>query len=278
MIIDAHQHFWKYNASEYGWIDDRMAVLKNDFLPNKLKKHLETTRIDGTIAVQARQTIEETEWLLRLSDQFDFIKGVVGWVNLRDKKVKLQLERFSKHPKFVGVRHVLHDEEDDDFMLRPDFLCGIKLLAEFDLTYDILIFPKHLPNTLKFISYFPEQKFVIDHIAKPGIKNKIMDPWMNDMKRAAEFPNVYCKVSGVVTEADWQNWKATDFYPYLDVVFEAFGTERILFGSDWPVCILAGDYGSVFKIVFDYMKNFSANAREQIFGTTTEKFYGINKN
>ena len=276
MIIDAHQHFWKYNSSEYNWIDDHMNSLKNDFLPDELLNHLELNNVDGSIVIQARQTIEESEWLLKLSDQYDFIKGVVGWIDLQSEQVEEQLERFSNHPKFVGVRHVLHDEEDDNFMLNQKFLNGIKLLSMYDLTYDILIFPRHLANALKFVKYFPDQKFVIDHMAKPGIRDQIMEPWKKEIKRIAGFPNVFCKVSGMVTEADWQNWKTTDVYPYMDVVFDAFGTKRTMFGSDWPVCTLAGDYNSVFNIVFDYMKISTIDEWNDVFGKTAEGFYKIN--
>ena len=273
MIIDAHQ---KYNSSEYNWIDDHMNSLKNDFLPDELLNHLELNNVDGSIVIQARQTIEESEWLLKLSDQYDFIKGVVGWIDLQSEQVEEQLERFSNHPKFVGVRHVLHDEEDDNFMLNQKFLNGIKLLSMYDLTYDILIFPRHLANALKFVKYFPDQKFVIDHMAKPGIRDQIMEPWKKEIKRIAGFPNVFCKVSGMVTEADWQNWKTTDVYPYMDVVFDAFGTKRTMFGSDWPVCTLAGDYNSVFNIVFDYMKTSTIDEWNDVFGKTAEGFYKIN--
>jgi L-fuconolactonase len=275
MKIDAHQHFWHYTPEEHSWIGPDMAILTKDHLPADLAPWLETAGIEGTVAVQARQTLEETQWLLELADRYPSIKGVVGWVDLRSPELRQQLERFCVHPKFRGVRHVVQDEPDDRFMLREDFMRGIGMLAEFDLTYDILIFPRHLPVACELVEKFPDQRFVLDHIAKPFIKDGRVSPWDADIRRLAAYPHVVCKVSGMVTEADWFQWQPADFRPYLDTVFEAFGTRRIMFGSDWPVCTLAGTYGDVANILADYVRGFSEEERADIWGETASRFYGL---
>ena len=229
-------------------------IYRKSSLPLLAKIHF-----DGTIAVQARQMVEETEWLLQLADWHDFIKGVVGWVDLRSPAIATQLERFSKHPKLVGVRHVVHDEPDDQFMLFPDFRRGIARLQEFHLTYDLLLFPRHLPVAVKLVGEFPDQPFVLDHIAKPAIREGQISPWKEHLQALAEFPNVFCKLSGMVTEAKWQQWRPEDFQCYLDIVVEAFGVERVMIGSDWPVCTLSGDYESTMRIVMDYTRQFPAD-------------------
>ena len=275
MRIDAHQHFWKYDPVEYGWIGDGMDGLKRDRLPADLAPLLRTAHLDGSVAVQARSTLEETEWLLAVADQNPFIKGVVGWVDLVSPDVQRSLERFSAHPRFRGVRHIVQSEPDDGFMLRQDFRRGIGRLAEFGLTYDILVFPRHLPAAYELVTLFPSQTFVLDHIAKPFIKDHSLSPWDADIRRLASQPNVYCKVSGLVTEADWKNWKPADFFPYLDAVFEAFGPQRILFGSDWPVCTLAGDYADVTRLIKDYTRQLSAQELAEVWGGTAEKAYNL---
>jgi L-fuconolactonase len=276
MRIDSHQHFWKYNPAHQVWMTEEMAVLRRDYLPDELKPLLQAIQFDGTIAVQARQMVEETEWLLELSDQHPFIKGVVGWVDLRSPHLREQLEKFAKHPKLVGVRHVVHDEPDDHFMLRPDFRRGIAQLREFGLTYDLLLFPKHLPVAVQLVAEFPHQPFVLDHLAKPAIREGWVSPWRQDLRRLAEFPNVFCKLSGLVTEAKWKQWQPEDFHRYLDLVIEAFGTERVMIGSDWPVCTLSGDYASTMRIVIDYAQQFSAQVRDDILGGNCARFYRIN--
>ena len=253
-----------------------MAVLRRDYLPEELKPLLKAIQFDGTIAVQARQMVEETEWLLELSDKHDFIKGVVGWVDLRSPKLREQLEMYAKHPKLVGVRHVVHDEPDDHFMLLPEFRRGLAQLREFGLTYDLLLFPKHLPVAVKLVAGFPDQPFVLDHIAKPGIREGQVSPWREDLERLAEFPNVFCKLSGLVTEAKWKQWQPEDFHRYLDIVIETFGTDRVMIGSDWPVCTLSGDYASTMRIVIDYAQQFSARVRDDILGGNGARFYHIN--
>ena len=223
MRIDAHQHFWIYNPHDYGWIDDSMAALRRDFVPQDLESELARNRFQGSVAVQARQSLEETRWLLDLAEKSSFILGVVGWVDLRSADVRQQLQTFSANPKFVGVRHIVQSESDDRFLLRPDFLRGIAALEEFDLAYDILIHPKHLPVVAEFVQHFPRQRFVLDHLAKPLIKAGSIDDWSLGIERLSAFPNVFCKLSGMVTEADWQNWTPKQLQPYLDVAFESFG-------------------------------------------------------
>lgn len=275
--IDAHHHFWKYNPKEYEWISENMNLLKRDFLPEMLKQEISKVKVDGVISIQARQTLEETDWLLKHAGEYDFIKGVVGWFNLRDKNVTKQIEKFSQNKKLVGVRHVIQDEPDDEFILRKDFQRGIKILNEFNLTFDILVYQKHLPHVLKFLKMFSEQPFVIDHIAKPDIKNGKIEPWRTNIKKLSNFENVFCKVSGMVTETDWHNWEQKDFNPYLDVILETFGASRIMLGSDWPVCTLAATYEQVLKIPIEYISQLSSDERDSIMGTNALKFYNIKK-
>jgi len=274
MQIDSHQHFWQYNPSEYAWINDQMKVLKTDFLPAQLLRELTATGFDGSIAVQARQSMEETNWLLQLADLHPFIKGVVGWIDLQSEEVEKQISDFAKHPKAAGVRHVIHDEADPEFMLSPPFLHGVKLLEPHQLAYDLLIFPIHLDTTIQFIRHFSErQVFVIDHIAKPLIKKGILSPWKKKMAQLSRYPNVYCKVSGMVTEADWENWRPEDIKPYLDVIFEAFGPDRIMIGSDWPVCLLAGQYSEVMNVVTNYITDLSESEKMKIMGWNAYRAY-----
>ena len=275
MRIDAHQHFWRYDSGEYGWINDAMADLKRDFLPDDLSPLLEQFAIDGTVAVQARQTLQDTEWLIALSDANEWIKGVVGWVDLQSPTVSAELEAYAQRDKFKGVRHIVQDEPDDQFMLRPEFLRGLGMLPEFNLTYDILVHPKQLPAAIEVVKRFPNQKFVLDHIAKPLIKDKVLAPWERDIRQLASFTNVSCKVSGMVTETNWEQWKPADFYPYLDVVFDCFGADRLMFGSDWPVCTLSGTYEQVISLVQDYIQPLSPETHAKIFGENAVHFYNL---
>jgi L-fuconolactonase len=275
--IDAHQHFWCYDPAEHVWMTDEMGALKRDFLPGDLKPVLERAGYDGTIAVQARQNPEETAWLLELAGRHPFIKGVVGWVDLRSPAVRDQLEKFASDPLLKGVRHVVHDEPDDRFMLNPAFLRGIGLLAEFDLAYDLLLFPRHLQVAVNVVERFPEQKFLLDHIGKPDIRGQVFTPWDQDLKTLAAFQNVYCKLSGMVTEAAWKAWTYDDFVPALDIVFDGFGPDRVMIGSDWPVCSLSGDYQAVMEIVEKYLQQFSTEVRDRVLGGTAAAFYGIGK-
>ena len=231
--------------------------------------------ITATVAVQARQSLEESTWLLQLADEYPFIRAVVGWVDLSSERVVEQLEQLAQHPKFRGVRHVVHDEPDDQFMLRESFLNGLSQLKRFGLTYDLLLFPRHLPIACDVVKRFPNQPFVLDHIAKPPVRAKEMEPWARDLKRLAEFANVFCKISGLVTEAKWDSWEAQDFEPYLDVVLNAFGPHRLMIGSDWPVCTLAADYSSVINLEADYIARLSSDEQHAILEKNPIEFYSI---
>jgi L-fuconolactonase len=273
--LDAHQHYWQYNPTDYVWMTDRMAVLRRDYLPDELRPLLGAVDFDGSVAVQARQRLAETEWLLQLADQHESIKGVVGWVDLCAEGLRAQLEKYSRHSRFVGVRHVVHDEPDDYFMRRPEFRRGIAQLEEFGLTYDLLLFPKHLPVAVELVHEFPRQAFVLDHIAKPAIGEGRISPWREDLQRLAGYPNVFCKLSGMVTEAKWKKWRPGDFHRYLDIVVAAFGGERLMIGSDWPVCTLSGDYVTSMRIVTDYVQQFPVKVRDGILGDNGARFYHI---
>ncbi len=274
MIIDSHQHFWNYDEPQYPWIP-KGSPLHRDWLPLDWQQAAEKVGVHGSVAVQARQTIEETRWLLALAEKFLSVRGVVGWLDLRSPEIEAQLTEFSQHPKFVGVRHVVQDEPDDNFMLRSDFVNGIARLKQFGLTYDILIFPKQLPAAIELVRRFPSQPFVLDHIAKPSIKDGVLSPWREQIRELAKAPNLFCKVSGLVTEAKFRAWANEDFRPYLDVVFDAFGEARLMFGSDWPVCLLSASYEEVFRIIDNYLQKFSGEARSKIFEENAAKFYGL---
>jgi L-fuconolactonase len=275
MYIDAHQHFWNYDPREYQWIDETMTPLRRDFLPADLQDELEREGFQGSVAVQARQSLQETRWLLELAAQSPFILGVVGWVELRSPQAGAHLKQLAQNPKLVGIRHIVQSEPDDRFLLQPDFLRGISLLAEFDLAYDILIYPKHLTVAAEFVRRFPEQRFVLDHLAKPEIKSGTINAWKKGIAELAGYPNVYCKLSGLVTEADWNRWKPGDMRPYLDVAFERFGPNRLLIGSDWPVCTLAGSYARVMGLVKDYLSGHSEQEREAILGGNAKRFWRL---
>jgi L-fuconolactonase len=275
MRIDAHQHFWIYGPQEYEWIDDSMGLIRRNFLPEDLEQELQHNDVQGSVAVQARQTLDETRWLLDLADRSATILGAVGWVDLCSANVRSQLEQFSKHPKLVGVRHIVQSEPDDRFLLREDFLRGISTLEEFDLAYDILIYTKHLPVAAEFVERFPKHRFVLDHLAKPPIKAGEIQAWASGIRRLAAFPNVWCKLSGLVTEADWQRWQPEDIRPYLDVAFEAFGTERLMTGSDWPVCLVAASYGRTVDVVKNYVQSFRVDARDAVLGENARRFWKL---
>ena len=275
MLIDAHQHFWKYDAARDAWITDEMSVLRRDFLPEELARECEANGIDASIAVQADQSEEETLFLLDLAKDHPRIAGVVGWVDLRSPRLRQRLEFFSRFEKLRGFRHIAQAEPDDRFLMRQDFLKGIAQLHGFGFTYDILIYPRQLPAALDLVAQFPEQRFVIDHLAKPEIKAREIKRWAEYIMRIARHRNVFCKLSGLVTEADWGGWKPADFHRYLDTVFQAFGPDRLMFGSDWPVCLLAASYQQVKGIIEDYLKNCSVHDREKIFGGNATRFYGL---
>ena len=277
MQLDSHQHFWKYDVQRHSWITDEMEVLKRDYLPADLLPELKANRMSGCIAVQADQSEQETEFLLELANQCEAIKGVVGWVDLLSPAISERLRHFSQFEKLSGFRHVLQSEADDEFMLRPEFCRGIQALQEHGFTYDILIYPRQLPAALELVTRFPNQLFVIDHIAKPPIRTGELAPWAAQMRSLSDSTNVYCKLSGLITEANWSNWSAEDLRPYLNVVFETFGPERLMFGSDWPVCLLAGTYRQVKQLIETYISKLSIHQKKSIFGLNAARFYGLEK-
>jgi L-fuconolactonase len=272
MRLDAHQHFWSYDAAQYPWIPPG-SPLHRSWLPDDLAALQAPLGFDGSIAVQARQVVSESDWLLGLADQHVGVKGVVGWVDLRSDRVEADLARLAAHPKFVGVRHVVQEEPDDDFMLGQDFQRGISKLAPHGLAYDILIYPKQLPAAIRLAEAFPAQRFVLDHIAKPAIKDGTLEPWRTQVRRLAALPNVWCKVSGMITEADHRAWRAEQFRPYLDTIFGAFRPERLMYGSDWPVCLFAGSYGQAYRLVDGYAAHLTTAERDGLFGLNCARFY-----
>ncbi|MFD2567068.1 amidohydrolase family protein [Pseudotenacibaculum haliotis] len=274
MIIDSHQHFWKYNSVRDSWITDEMKVIQKDFLPLNLFPVLSEHHIEGCIAVQADQSENETRFLLDLANQYSFIKGVVGWVDLKQPDVEERLSFFSRNSSLKGIRHILQ-AESNDFMLQKEFQNGISKLSKFNLAYDILIYPQQISNSIELVKKFPEQVFVLDHLAKPEIKKQYIDSWKRDIQMLAEHPNVYCKVSGMVTEADWLQWDYNDFTPYLDHVLNSFGSKRLLYGSDWPVCLLAGNYQQVLSIAKDYFSKLSENEQQDIFRNNAIQAYNL---
>jgi len=276
MRIDSHQHFWRYNPQEYGWIDESMSALRRDFLPEDLEPELTRTGFDCSIAVQARQTLEETRWLLGLAEGRRAIAGVIGWVDLRSPALKAQLEEFAANPRLLGVRHIVQSEPDD-FLLEPRFVRGVEMLAEFGLTYDILIYTKHLPVAREFVERFREQRFVLDHMAKPPIRRREREDWATGIRAMGKFGNVMCKLSGLVTEADWEDWEPDDIRPYLDVAVEAFGWERLMVGSDWPVCLVAARYSEVVDLFEDYFGGASGEVRDAVFGGNAARFWKLDE-
>ena len=275
MHVDAHQHFWIYNQKEYSWIDDSMSAIQRDFLPEHFRPELSRNGFHGSVVVQTRQTLEETRWLLRLAERSPAIVGVVGWVDLCSPDAQEQMASFAKNPKLVGIRHIVQSEPDDRFLLRADFLRGIAVLEQFDLAYDILIYTRHLPVTAEFVERFPRQRFVLDHLAKPPINSGEIDAWAGGIRRLAGFPNVFAKLSGLVTEADWLHWKPEDISPYIDVAFDCFGPERLMIGSDWPVCLLAADYARVIDVVKNYLHRQSGEVREAVLGGNAQRFWRL---
>ena len=276
MRLDAHQHFWEYNAQRDSWIDDSMSVLKSDYLPEQIEPLLKEKELEGCIAVQANQSEKETEFLLALAEAYSFIKAVVGWVDLCSENIEKRLEYYAQNPYLKGIRHIVQ-AEPENFVLKPEFQRGIGFLSQFNLVYDLLVYPSQLESGIELVSQFPDQKFVLDHCAKPQIKIQEIKKWTRDVRRLAEEENVFCKVSGLVTEADFKNWKPSDFLPYLEVVFDAFGEDRVLYGSDWPVCLLAASYEKVYQLIDDYTIEHSADARRKFFGDNAARIYNIKK-
>lgn len=275
MVIDSHHHFWQYNLAEYGWIDDSMARIRCDFLPDDLHRETTAAGVDAVVSVQARQSVEETRWLLELAAANDFIAGVVGWVPLVSPSVAATLEALAAHRKLVAIRHVLQDEPDPAYMLRSDFQAGIRTLLSFNLTYDILIFERHLPTATQFVDRHPAQQFVIDHVAKPQMRHGEFEPWSSRIRELARRPHVCCKLSGMTTEIGRPDWTIADLRPYVDVVLEAFGPDRVLFGSDWPVCLVACDYAKWLGTVKELIADLSPDERSAILGENARRVYRL---
>ena len=278
MIIDSHQHFWNYEPEKHSWIDDEMSVIRRDFLSDDLQKVFTENGVDACVVVQADQTTEETDFLISIAENNNFIKGVVGWVDLRSESIEEDLLKYKKYDVVKGFRHVVQGEQDHNFMLRPEFLRGIELLGKYDLCYDILIFPHQLGATLELVKKFPNQKFVIDHIAKPYIKDGFFEGWAVMMREIAKHQNVYCKISGMITEADYKTWTPEQVHPYMKLVFESFGATRVMFGSDWPACLVAGNYSMVQALVTDFIMDLRQEQQNAIMGGNAAKFYNLKIN
>ncbi|WNH11923.1 amidohydrolase family protein [Thalassobellus suaedae] len=275
MIIYSHQHFWNYEPVKHAWIDDSMSVIRRDFTPSDLKKVYDENGIEGCVAVQADQTLAETEFLLKLAAGNDIIKGIVGWVDLRSENIDEALKHYSQFEKIKGFRHVVQGEADHNFLLRPNFLRGISALEKHNFTYDILILPHQLGASLEFVKQFPNQKFVIDHIAKPYIKDGFFDGWEVLINEIGKHENVYCKMSGMITEADYKTWSPSQIEPYMNAVLKVFGTKRVMYGSDWPVCLVAGNYKQVKDLVAHFIASLSSTEQANIMGNNTIKFYNL---
>jgi L-fuconolactonase len=277
VIIDSHQHFWQLSRPfNYAWLDaPELAAIRRDFLPEHLEPHLRKVGVDRTVFVQTQHNIEENRWVLGLAERHDFIAGVVGWVDLASERCEEQLLEFIDHPKFVGIRHVTQDEPDDDFIIRPDVLRGLRVLEKHGVPFDLLFYVKHLRHAATLARQLPNLPMVIDHLAKPRIREGVMDDWVDNLRAAARFPNVYCKLSGMITEADWKAWKPADLTPYVETALEAFSPGRCMFGSDWPVCELAGSYEQVHAALVDALGPLGEAETRAIFGETAARFYGL---
>jgi len=275
MIIDTHQHFWQYNPVKHDWIDDEMALIRRDFLPQDLKPIYKEHGIAGCIAVQADHTLTENTFLLNLASEYDFIKGIIGWIDFKSDAVQADIDYYSEMPLMKGYRHVVQGEADNSFLLRKPFLNGISKLKYTKAVYEILVFSHQLPAVLEFVKLFPEQQFVIDHIAKPYIKEGYIDSWALLMCAIAKHENVSCKISGMITEADYKTWKTKDLMPYIDVVLEAFGPQRIVYGSDWPVCLVAGSYAQVLNVAREFSGQLSEKESELFFYKNAQRIYNI---
>lgn len=274
MVIDAHQHFWLYDPTRHSWITPEMAAIQRDFLPEDLEPLLQANGVEGCVAVQTEQTPEETTFLIRLAEAHPFVKGVVGWVDFMAPDLLEQLDYYTQYESLKGFRHIVQ-AEPEDFLLNEQFAKGVRQLYAFGFTYDLLIYPSQMQAALHFVKAVPNVPIVIDHLAKPYIREGNIRQWKADMIQLAAQPNVWCKLSGMVTEANWQHWEASEFIPYLDVVLEAFGTDRLLYGSDWPVCLVAAEYAQVFQVVHDYLQHLSATERAKILGENSLIFYKL---
>lgn len=276
-VIDAHQHFWQFSQPfQYDWLKAaELQPIYRDFLPEDLAPLLREAGVDRSIFVQTQSDVEENRWVLGLAEQHDFLAGVVGWVDLASDDCQRQVEEFVAHPKFVGVRHVTHDEPDDDWIVREEVIRGLKVLEQAGVPFDLLFFVKHLQHASTLAARLPELPMVIDHLSKPRIASSGWDDWIDDFRAAAAHPNVYCKLSGMVTEADWSGWKPEDLRPYVQEALESFGPERCMFGSDWPVCLTAASYRQVVEALDQCLGSISQPERDLIFGETARKFYRL---
>lgn len=272
--VDAHMHFWRYSAAEYGWIDNSMAPLRRDFLPEDAAHEMRMAGIDACVAVQVRQTLEETRWLLKLAGEHAFIAGVVGWVDLRAPDLDAQLEAFTAHPKVVGIRHIVQ-AEPDDFLLGDAFRRGVARLARHGLAYDILVYARQLPAAIGFAAALPDQRLVLDHLGKPDIRAGAFDGWRRDLDRLAAFPNVCAKLSGLVTEADWRHWTVEDLHRYINAALDSFGPERLMIGSDWPVCTVAGGYREVLDVIRTAIAGRPPADQDAVLGRTAQRFWNL---
>jgi L-fuconolactonase len=274
-VIDSHHHFWNFTEADYGWIPPEWSMIRRDFLPDDLQKEISAAGVDGVISVQARQSLLETDWLLGFAAQHAFIRGVVGWLPLSDPTIETHLDHYAANPKFRSLRHVLQGEADDAYMLREDFNRGISSLTRRGLAYDVLILERHLPNTIAFVDRHPSQVFVLDHIAKPRIATGELEPWAKNIRELARRPNVACKLSGMVTEADVATWTPAQLLPFFDVVIDAFGPARLLFGTDWPVCLAGVGYGRWKQIVEQALSTLSEQERAAILGENAIRLYRL---
>jgi L-fuconolactonase len=275
--IDAHQHFWQLTQPfDYGWLDEPDLVkIRRDFLPADLQPLIDATGIDRSVFIQTQHDVEETRWALDLAERHDFIAGIVGWVDLASPDCEEQVVEWKDHPKFVGVRHITQDEPDDDFIVRPDVLCGLRVLEKHRVPFDLLFYVKHLRHAATLARELPDLPMVVDHLAKPRIREQMQEDWLPHLLEAAKYPNVYCKLSGMVTEADWQSWRVKDLKPYVDETLQAFGPNRCMYGSDWPVCELAATYADVHQALVELTGALSTAEQELIFGGTAANFYGL---
>lgn len=278
LVIDSHQHFWQHSQPfDYSWQDsEELAPIRKDYLPEDLAPLIRSVGVDRTVFVQTQHNVEENRWVLKLAEQNDFIAGVVGWVDLASEQCEEQLLEFKDHPKFVGIRHVTQDEPDDDFIVRPEVMRGLKVLQKHNVPFDLLFYVKHLKHAATLARELPDLPMVIDHLAKPRIKEAVTEDWLDNFRAAAQFPNIFCKLSGMITEADWQNWKPADLKPYIETALESFGPNRCMFGSDWPVCELAGSYQQVHSALVEVLGPIGQAESEAIFGGTAAHFYNLN--
>jgi len=273
--IDAHHHLWRYSREEYGWIGTGMENIARDFLPADLQTEMTQCEIDGSVVVQARQSLAETDWLLGLAAESELMRGVVAWAPLADASFPKTLDRLKGQRKLKGLRHIVQAEPDDEFILRADFNSGIRVLTLSGLIYDILIYERHLPATIRFVDRHPNQIFVLDHIAKPRIADGVLEPWRSNILELAKRENVYCKLSGLVTEAHWKSWSPADLQPYVECVLDAFGPRRLMFGSDWPVCLVASGYKKWMLTIQGFLARLSSAEQALIFGGVAAKVYSL---